>query len=244
MKQKLLLLDLLLAALVVYAGLTLKNRWDASHQREMAFLALRVPQIPAPAMAPLPGVNPAKAATYLDVAQKMLFARDRNPNVIYDPPPPPPPPPPVPAVPRAHGVMQLGATPTVILSEVAGGPHKSYRPGDEIGPFKLLAVNNTHILFEWKGLRILKTIEEITDRSGPPSAGGEAAKNASSAATTVEPTKDPEPAKEGPSNIDMGNDSKACVAGDTSPAGAVVNGMRKVVQSTPFGNSCRWVPAK
>lgn len=239
--RKLLLLDLLLAGLVLYAGTVLKQRWDASRAREMAFLRLRVPQIPAPAVAPLPAAGTAKAATYLEVAQKMLFARDRTPDVIYDPPPPPPPPPLVPALPRAHGMMQLGAVPTVILSEKTGGVHKSYRPGDTIGPFKLLAVNRTHILFEWDGMRIMKTLEEITDHSAPPAEATTAKNTPPKAAESeaISPT-----VNEAPSSIDMGNAAKACLPGDTSPPGTVAGGMRKVVQATPFGNSCRWVPVK
>jgi hypothetical protein len=240
MKQRLLLLDLLLLVLVVLAGWLLKQRWEAAHKREMAMLQQRIPSIPAPSLMPLVPVVPVTGAMYDDVAQNMLFSRDRNPNIIVDPPAPPPPSPPVPPLPKAHGVIQFGEQPQVILSEDAGGAEKSYSPGDEIGPFKLLAVNTTHILFEWNGLRILKTIEEITDHSAPKeettsSKAKEAA--APAASTSIKP-------KEAPSDIDMGRDTKACVPGDTSPSGTLANGMRKVVTSTPFGPSCRWVLAQ
>jgi len=126
----------------------------------------------------------------------------------------------------------------VILTASAGSTEKSYHPGDEVGPFKLLAVNSTHILLEWNGLRILKTIEEITDHSAPEekkTPGKQAAAAPAAEKSTVK-------AKEGPGDIDMGHDTKACIPGDSSPSGTVANGMRKVVNSTPFGPSCRWVP--
>jgi hypothetical protein len=42
----------------------------------------------------------------------------------------------------------------------------------------------------------------------------------------------------------MGNSTRACVPGDTTPPGTVQDGLRKVVSKTPFGESCRWEPAK
>jgi len=241
MKQRLLFLDLALLVFVVLAGMMLKQRWETANRREMALLRQRIPPIPAPAVTPLSPVGAVTGAMYDDVAQNMLFSRDRNPNIIVDPPPPPPPSPIVPPVPRAHGVIQFGDQPQVILSEEAGGREKSYRPGDEIGPFKLLAVHDTHILFEWNGLRIMKTIEEITDRSAPKEEKAAAAPAAAAPAAEKSASSKP---KEAPSDIDMGHDTKACVPGDASPSGTVVNGMRKVVNSTPFGPSCRWVPAQ
>src|SRR5262249_52926504 len=37
---------------------------------------------------------------------------------------------------------------------------------------------------------------------------------------------------------------RGCVAGDTSPTGTVIEGYRKQIVSTPFGNQCSWIPAK
>jgi hypothetical protein len=34
---------------------------------------------------------------------------------------------------------------------------------------------------------------------------------------------------------------KACQPGDTSPAGTVVDGYKKIVEQTPFGPACRWI---
>ena len=47
------------------------------------------------------------------------------------------------------------------------------------------------------------------------------------------------PAK--PSGVVVGNAIKACTPGDTSPAGTVANGYKKVVEATPFGDACHWL---
>ena len=167
MKRRLLLLDLLLLVLVLLAGMLLKQRWEQAHAREMALLQQRIRPIPAPALAPLVPVSPVQGGMYVEVAQNMLVLersqseyhrRSAAASSSFSP---------VPALPWAHGVIQFGDKPTVILSEMPGGAEKSYQPGDDIGPFKVLDVNTTHILLEWKGLRILKTIEEITDHTAP-----------------------------------------------------------------------------
>ena len=94
----------------------------------------------------------------------MLFSRDRNPNVILDPPPPPPPPPQMPPLPVAYGVMDLGAGPTAILAEKPGAAHRGYRTGEKIGAFKILAMNNHEILFDWDGQPVKKTLEELAEK--------------------------------------------------------------------------------
>ena len=48
-----------------------------------------------------------RATKYNDVAQKNLFSKDRNPQVIIDPPKPPDPPKPMPKLPVVYGVMGL-----------------------------------------------------------------------------------------------------------------------------------------
>ena len=37
---------------------------------------------------------------------------------------------------------------------------------------------------------------------------------------------------------------KTCTPGDSSPAGTVADGYRKVLVATPFGNSCHWEEVK
>lgn len=247
MKGRLLFVNVTLLVLIFVCSSQLRARYDHAKEREAAILRQGVPKIPAPAITPILPPDSAKATSYIDVAQKLVFSRDRNPNVIIDPviPPPPPPPKIMPELPRAHGVMAFGGTPTVLLSEKPGAAHKAYRPGDKIGEFTLLAVNNSQILFEWDGLRVLRNLEDITDKDG---AGATASAPSTpvtqnETATTTVVTRPPVSTDAAP-GADIGNDVRSCNAGDTSPAGTVVGGYRKVLTPTPFGALCRWDPVR
>lgn len=241
MKRKLWLLNLLLLALVIAAGSELRRRWVEAREREARILKERPPPPPAPQLAPIPPVEPVTAASYIDVANKVLVAKDRNSTVIVEVKPPPPPKV-MPELPKQYGVIDFGQGPTVVLAEKAGAQQKGYRPGDKIGPFKLLAVNNTHILFEWEDKRVMKRLEELTDKSTPTSTSTAETTRAAAPPAPAAP-KVIAPVAAGP-GTEVGNEMKACVAGDNSPAGTVVSGMKKVITQTPFGSQCRWEPAK
>jgi hypothetical protein len=235
------LVDITLLVLVILAATTLRQRYVEGRTREEALLKKIIPVPAAPHVAPLPAQSPATAAQYLEVAQKMLFSKDRNPNVILDPPAAPPPPPPMPDLPVAYGVMNLGDGPTAILSVKSGAQHRGYRPGEKIGDFKVVALNNKEIVLEWQGKYVKKNFEELADRrpTVPQQAAPEPQQQAPTQQTTTQSIGKPE----GPGQ-DMGNSTRACVPGDTTPAGTVQDGLRKVVNKTPFGESCRWEPVK
>jgi hypothetical protein len=250
LRRRLWLLDLALIALIALAATALRQRWLEGRAREETLLKQIVPAAPAPPLPPLPGVQPSQAAEYLSVAQQMVFSRDRSPTVILDPPPAPPPPKPMPPLPVAYGVLNLGEGPLIILSEKSGAQHRGYKAGEKIGEFKVHAFNNREIVLEWEGKYVKKTIEELSDRrvvaqAQPPS---EAAEQAAPAPAPQPPKQQPQSVslsnvRPGPGQ-DMGNSNKECVPGDSSPSGTVVDGMRKVVRKTPFGESCYWEPAK
>jgi hypothetical protein len=239
---KLRLLDLALLLLVGLLGWQLRREWIESHTRELVLLKSAVPPASVPGLAPLDKVDAVTAAEFADVATKNLFSKDRNPNVIVDPPPPPPVKP-QPSFPVAHGVMLWdGVPPTIVLSEKAGGPQKGYHPGETIGPWKLVSVDQSYAAFEWDGKAFKKRIDELIDRTPiavevpkPPTANV-AAKPAPAqpAAQTLSSTTHSGP------GTDMGGGFKACFADDKSPEGTVVDGMKKVVSASPFGTICRW----
>jgi hypothetical protein len=241
LRGKLRLLDL---ALLVVAGLLywhLRSEWIGSRARDLALLHGALPATRVPGLAPLDKVNAVSAADFVDVATKNLFSKDRNPNVIVDPPPPPKEKP-QPPFPVAHGVMLWdGVPPTIVLSEKAGGPQKGYHPGDTIGPWTVVSVDSSYADFEWDGKDFKKRIDELIDRTpivqaAPPSAAAQPA-----AAKPAQPLSSN--TRSGP-GIDVGAGLKACVADDASPDGTVVDGMKKIVTATPFGSSCRWEAAK
>ncbi|MGA3041965.1 MAG: hypothetical protein ABSF54_14360, partial [Bryobacteraceae bacterium] len=157
------------------------------------------------------------------------------PVVVVEPPPPPKVVP-MPALPLFHGVLNLGDGPMAILSEGPKGPHRDYQPGDKVGAFKLVAVNNDELVLEWEGQTITKKFDEILDRgtAAPPAPGPAPA--AAAAAPPPPPVATAAPLPGG----DLSPGVKACVPGDTSPNGTVADGMRKVIRPSPFGSRCYW----
>ena len=245
MTGKLRLLDL---ALLVVAGLLywhLRGAWIDSHARDLALLNSFLPAARVAGLAALDKVGAVTAADYADVATKNLFSKDRNPNVIVDPPPPPPVKP-QPPFPVAHGVMIWdGVPPTIVLSEKANGPQKGYRPGDTIGPWTLVSVDSSYADFEWDGKEFKKRIDELIDRTPIPQAAAPSANAAAPATPVAAAAKTTlSNASHAAPNLDLGAGFKSCYADDSSPEGTVVDGMKKMITATPFGSNCRWEPSK
>jgi hypothetical protein len=230
-KRKLLLANLALLALSVAGGVHLRRAWTEARGREQAVLRKRIHPAPPPPISPLPAAAPVKADGYSDIAQKMLFSKDRNPVVVVEAPPPPKVVP-MPPLPLFHGVLDLGDGPLAIMSLGPKGPHRDYQPGDKVGEFKLLAVTNEELVLEWDGKTITKKVDEILDRSTAAPPGPVAAAKPASLAP-------PPKAPEAPGG-DTNGGIKACQPDDTSPAGTVTDGMRKVIKTSPFGTKCYW----
>ena len=112
---------------------------------------------------------PVSPADYLEVAQKTLFSKDRNPNVVLDPPPPPKPDPPMPALPVYWGQMSFG-DPVVILTAAKAPEQKSYHRGDNIGDFKLVAFDSDSITFDWNGKQVERKLLELAPKDAQPPA--------------------------------------------------------------------------
>lgn len=237
MNRKLLLLNVVLLAAAVVIGMRARDRWVAAQKRDEAMLRQAAKPLPTVPFSPPPKSDPVQPVTYADIAQKTLFSKDRNPEVVVEKPAPPPPKP-MPALPVVFGVMNIDG-PSAIMAEKENGSPREYRPGQEIGAFKLVAVNNQAIVFEWEGKAVERKIEELVRR--PDSAQADTAR-APSAAAPAPPPKPAAPARAEP-GVDVGGGIRACLPGDTSPAGTVSGGLRKVVTSSPFGNVCRWEPA-
>lgn len=238
MKRKLLLANLVLLGLSVALGVHLRRQWLEAQVREQAVLRQRIKPVPAPPMPPLPAAQGVKAAGYIDIAQKDLFSKDRNPTVVIEAPAPPKPKP-MPALPLFHGLVDFGDGPMAIMSEGTKAPHRDYQPGDMVGPFKLVAVDSETIVLEWEGQTIEKKVDELLDRTVAPAP---AATVAAPVVAAAAPPPPPLSAGEAKPAGDLGRGLKACQIGDTSPAGTVADGMRKVIKPTPFGSRCFWEP--
>jgi len=242
---KLRLLDLALLVLLAILGWQLRREWLQTHAREQALRDSSTPAAGVPGLAPLRKVEPVTSAAYADIATKNLFSADRNPEVIVDPPKPVPEKP-VPPFPVAHGVMLWeGVPPTVVLSEKPGGPQKGYHPGEKIGQWTVLSVDNRYVELQWEGKEFKKRIDELLDRT-PLVAEAPQPQARPGQPQPPAPAPRPQPpsdVKAGP-GMDVGSGFRACVAGDSSPDGTVVDGMKKIVVPTPFGSSCHWEQAK
>ena len=243
MTLKFKLLDLAVLALMVLLGLLgwqFRREWVWAHAREQTLIQSRLKPTPVQPLTPLSKVEPLTAANYAPVAVYNLFSKDRNPNVII-PPPAPTPEKPVPPVPVARGVMLWpGAPPTVVLS-LGSGSQKGYRPGDVIGEWKIVAVDNKYLDLEWDGKKFHKRLDELFDKSSVVAEVPQAPQAQPN--TPVASSTDLSKRASGPVGQDTGRGDRACVAGDTSPAGTIADGFKKVVVTTPFGPSCRWEKA-
>ena len=242
MKGKLQLLNVVLLALLIVVGFRIRQVWRDAREREARTLHVQVPFEKAVPLMPLPPFAATSGIAYVDVAQKMLFSRDRSPNVIYDPPAPAPPPPPMPALPTFHGLMKF-RTPGIILSENAGAPQKTYHAGDQVGAFKLVAFDDAHLTLDWEGKKVERDLEELVDK-----AAAAAVNNVQNVPKASQNTQAPAPQNIAPQplgpGVDIGGGYRGCQANDSTPTGTVQGGLRKSEVATPFGKSCKWEPVK
>jgi hypothetical protein len=238
--RKLILLNAALLAIVVFAGVQLRKQWKAAKARERAQIGRPMKVLPSPPYQPIQPQAPVTPSGYIAIADKMLFDRSRDSKVVIEPPPPAPPPPPMPALPLNHGMMNIGGNPMAILS-LGKGAHQAVHPGETIGQFKLVAVSSEVIEFEWEGKQVRRNTSEMLSASSEsdsepkaPAARNEAP--APVAAPVRQVTKGP--------GEDTGRGFRVCSINDGNAEGTVIDGYRKAVYTTPFGQSCRWEPVK
>ena len=235
MKQKLLLLNLALAGATIFTCVQLRDLYQSERSREAGILNQKVRPASPPPIAPMPPAPPVVPSGYADIAQKMLFDRSRNPTVVVDVPAPPPPKP-VPPFPVLKGMMNIGDGLTALFAEKSGGPGKEIKPGEKIGQFTLVSVNEQEAVFAWDGREFHKPVEDILDRTlketPEPSPAAAAAQPAAAPVQAAKVAAGP--------GAQNGQNTRACIANDSTPAGTVVEGYRKVQMATPFGQSCYW----
>lgn len=242
MNRRILLLSLALLALAGSLGWLLRQKWLEARAHERAVLSRQANIRPLPPPPAPPAAVPVSPADYFEVAQKTLFSKDRNPNVVLDPPPPPKPDPPMPALPVYWGQMSFG-DPVVILTVAKAPDQKSYHRGDSIGDFKLVAFDNDSITFDWNGKQVERKLLELAPKDAQPAASASPATPAAQV-TSIGPAAPPPAAVPPTVGVDMGAGIRACVANDNSPTGTVVGGYRKVSVPGLMGPRCYWEPVK
>jgi hypothetical protein len=239
-KRKLWVLNFVLAALAVYAGVQIRREWLAAKQREASTFKTGTKAPGRQVWNPLETPPPVMASGYAKIAQNTLFHKSRNPNVVIEVAPPPPPPP-MPPLPVYHGQMNLGAGPMAILSVSKDSAHQAIRPGEPIGPFKLVEASPDELTFDWNGQIVKKSVDELSRVTDAPAPQAAAVDSRTAAAPA--PAAPPPPQMKGPG--DLNNDgSRMCTMSDGLDAGTVKEGFKKVVFQTPFGPGCRWEPNK
>lgn len=250
MNRKLLILDVVLGACVIYGGFQLHSQWVAARARQAGMPGAAPKAGPPPVVSPLPRQPAVLPSGYKAIAVNTLFDPSRNPDIPVDAPPPPPPPPPPkepPPLPSYHGMMDFGDPlgPIALMSDAGTAGHQEVHAGEMIGAFKLLSFNRQEFALEWDG----RVIHART------SAGG--SEKPRSAAPPVEPITTngiipgqaapdtgPQPQAQGAqlgAGQDLTDTVKTCQSGDNSPNGTVSGGYVKQVTATPMGSSqCVW----
>jgi len=252
LKRRLWLLNVVLLVVLLFLGHVLRQHWQEAHLRERKVLDVKSRPAEPPYLPARQMVQKLQPTAYVDVAQRVLFAKDRNPDVIPDPPKPPPPPPPVPPFPVAHGVMILGdVPPTIILSANSKAEQQAYRAGDKVGEFEIASIDDRQVVFTWAGKTFVKNISDL-EAADTTAANQQQTPNAAPPVqNTPPPPLAPTPAQvvstqSGPAGgRDLTGDgkTKSCEHSDPNPAGAVVDGYRKVVLVNPLAPSapyCQW----
>ena len=185
-----------------------------------------------------PLAQPPQAAEFSQVAMRMLFAQDRNPNIVEEKKVAPEPKK-MPELPVLHGVMNLGDGLIAMMSTGNSDHQGSYKVGDTIGEFEIVTIATDRITFKWDGKEVTKLAAELKASGARPTRKGKLGEIPKPAAAAKAPP--PANAKPGPGK-DLGGRERACQPGDNSPDGTVVDGYVKRTVLMPMGSVCLWEP--
>ena len=237
MKTRLRILNLILLIACGFVVFQVRaNHLEAKAREERTFR----PRVKASAVAdvkvvPIPAAQPPSA--YVEVATRMMFAQDRNPNVVEEKKPEPEPKK-MPPLPVLYGVINFGDGPIAMLSEDAGSKQGSFKAGDSIGEFKLVKISKEKITFLWDGKEIEKTADQLKSvaKTSPKKSTAE-----TTAKAPPPNTPPPAPTKAGPGK-ETGGRERACQPGEKAADGTVVDGWVKRTSYSPMGAVCYWEP--
>jgi len=248
LRAKLIALNLLLAAGVGAVVWQARLRVQEAEQVRRAHLLSPLKPVTPPPIAPAPKPDPPSAIKYEDVAKKDLFSADRNDDIVVEAPKVVAPKP-MPPLPVSTGVMNMPSGVKISLAEKPGEVSRFLHTGESIGEFRIVALDSQNVTFEWDGKQLPRKIEDLMDRSNQqtasnahPAGGGNAP--ASGPAAPAPPAAGQQLVNNHPTAANIGTvlteTSRACKPDDTSPAGSVVDGFKKVMTQSIFGPVCRW----
>jgi hypothetical protein len=237
-KRRLWFLNIVLLALLALIFVRFQQVRQHLRDRTARNLNHVVKPVPVQALPPIGAPAPAVAANYADVAIKMLFSRDRNPTVILDPVAPPPVKP-MPPLPVAYGAMFFGEPGIILALPNAKATQRLYRKGEAIGDFKLVNFDNTNIAFEWDGKVVERRLDQVMAKPSEVPAEPAAASAPPAPTSTVASTTNA--SGPGATRIDG---TRACVPGDKTASGTIVDGFRKHEVRGPIATFCQWEQVK
>ena len=237
MNRRLLILDLVLVLFAAGLVWLLRDRYLVARAHEFAVLRSKVP--PKPVLAPQtpPLARPSQPAEYAAVAQQTLFSKDRNPNVVVEPPKPAPERP-MPALPIYHGQMDFNEPVAFLSLPNQAGTQKGYHAGDKVGEFKLVAFDREKIEFEWNGKTVERKPEELFAK--------ETATSAPAAGASAAPPPSGAPAATGgiqSANIAVRMMQAEAAANGGTPAAAGVTTLSSTSSAANSSNSSNAAPA-
>ncbi|HEY3743271.1 MAG TPA: hypothetical protein VGL53_25670 [Bryobacteraceae bacterium] len=237
MTRRLFYLNALLLLISIGLGTRLRMLWSDARQREDMVRLNGERRLIYRGSAPAPQVQAVNATAYSDIAMRTLFSKDRNPTVIVDVVPPAPEPP-VPPFPKSNGVMMFGGPDEarVILTEHNGAGQKIYKFGDTVGDWEIVKFDSKTITLKWHDKEFTKELADLVDNNPIAPVQATQAPAGGSSAVVVKGDSGGVPRPD----IPLGNGTKSCAPGDTSPNGTIADGMKKIVVANPFGTSCHW----
>lgn len=236
MTRRLFYLNALLLLISIGLGTRLRMLWSDARQREDMVRLNNERRLIYRGSPPTPQVQAVNATAYSDIAMRTLFSKDRNPTVIVEVAPPAPEPP-VPPFPKSNGVMMFGGPEDarVILTDHPGAGQRNYKFGDTVGDWQIVKFDSKTITLKWHDKEFTKDLSDLVDNNPIAPVQATQAPVASTAVVVKgDSSEAPHP------DIPLGNGTKSCAPGDTSPNGTVVDGMKKIVVANPFGTSCHW----
>ena len=107
LSRKLMALNLALLVLLLAAVWRLWGERDSARSRQVAVVGQALDPVEIAPTPPVEPPEPVLASEYIETAQRILFFRDRNPNVVIEAAPPKP----LPPMPFAHGCWTSEAGP-------------------------------------------------------------------------------------------------------------------------------------
>jgi hypothetical protein len=245
MKKNLIVLNLCLLGLVLFFFKQLRDSWVEYGQMH-SLHSLNPPQTTGLSKSVKTATASDTASEFMAIVNNDLFVADRTNLMPPEPPPPPPPPKVSPPKPVLCGIFRIGEEESVLMisnDPKSKGLQKRVRIGELMDKYKLEAILDQQVVMQAEGdepveIRLNEPAGIVprdysAGRASPAPAQpnvvmiGESAKKTSAAAST-----------------NINSPAVQAPPPPSVPAGTIVNGKRKVVTQTPFGNMESWEDVK